>query len=27
VVMGVMAMRHHGNIVRLLRGTERRLKT
>ncbi|MXW95746.1 MAG: glycerol-3-phosphate acyltransferase [Acidimicrobiaceae bacterium] len=25
VVMGVMAMRHHGNIVRLLRGTERRL--
>ena len=27
VVMGVMAMRHHGNIVRLLRGTERRLKS
>ncbi len=27
VVMGVMAMRHHGNIVRLVRGTERRLKT
>ncbi len=27
VVMGVMAMRHHGNIVRLWRGTERRLKT
>jgi len=26
-VMGVMAMRHHGNIVRLLRGTERRLQT
>ena len=26
VVMGVMAMRHHGNIVRLVRGTERRLK-
>ena len=25
VVMGVMAMRHHGNIVRLWRGTERRL--
>ena len=27
VVMGVMAMRHHGNIVRLWRGTERRLKS
>ena len=27
VVMGVMAMRHHGNIVRLWRGTERRFKT
>ena len=27
VVMGVMAMRHHGNIVRLLRGTERKLKS
>ena len=27
VVMGVMAMRHHGNIVRLFRGTEHRLKT
>ena len=27
VVMGVMAMRHHGNIVRLWHGTERRLKT
>ena len=27
VVMGVMAMRHHGNIVRLWRGTERKLKT
>jgi len=27
VVMGVMAMRHHGNIVRLVRGTERRLKS
>ena len=26
VVMGVMAMRHHGNIVRLWRGTERRLE-
>ncbi len=25
-VMGVMAMRHHGNIVRLVRGTERRLR-
>ena len=26
-VMAVMAMRHHGNIVRLWRGTERKLKT
>ena len=26
VVMGVMAMRHHGNIVRLWRGTERKLR-
>ena len=26
VVMGVMAMRHHGNIVRLVRGTERKLR-
>ena len=25
LVMGVMAMRHHGNIVRLWRGTERKL--
>lgn len=25
IVMGVMAMRHHGNIVRLVRGTERKL--
>lgn len=27
VVFGVMTMRHHGNIVRLWRGTERKLKT
>ena len=26
LVMGVMAMRHHGNIVRLWRGTERKLE-